>query len=331
VFIHFRELMVGQPSEDWLRLFGRTEIGNTWMGLVVLALLGFMVLKANRLFRGLWAAALLGLESWSGHAAAYDPVIYSVGLNYIHTVAAAIWAGGLAFLLVLWFEERKDAGRFAVVFSRAAWISIALMALTGVLTALLFIPSPQYLFYTSWGTLLLIKTGLVLLVIIVGALLRLRVRGGHLPDSMLLKADVTLMALIIAVVGIFTYISPLPANEPVSHHQMGEKLHVTLRVSPNVPGGDNRFLVKVWLPDELGKPKSVTLLLKSEDRPELGPIEIPIKAYEDEEVDAFTGFTKATYQTEGPYIPFAGNWQAQIRVMDVKDNELVYERSFRNY
>ena len=331
VLAHASELMEGQPAEDWLRLFTRTEIGLTWAAIIVVALLGFLMLRAGRLLRGLWALAALGLEAWSGHAAAYEPLTYAIGLNLVHIVASAVWAGGLLFLLALWFEERKDAGRFAEKFTTAAWISILLLTVTGVLSAVLFLPSFDYLFYTAWGALLIIKTGLVLLVVAVGAWLRILVKRGDLPDSRLLKADVVLMALIIAIVGIFTYISPLPANEPVSEHQMGTEMHITLRITPNVPGADNQFIVKVWLPEESGQPKSVSLTLHSLSQPELGGIEVPIEAFEDDEVDAFTGYAKATYRVTGRYIPFAGEWQAQLRVRDKDDIERVHEEVFRNY
>lgn len=331
VFVHSRELMQGQPAEDWLVLFTRTEIGMTWAAIVGVALLGFLILKAGRLLRTIWALTALGLEGWSGHAAAYEPLVYSLGLNLIHIAASAVWAGGLFFLLALWFEERKDAGRFAETFTTAAWVSILVLTVTGVLSTLLFIPSVEYLFHTAWGTLLLIKTGLVLLVVVVGFLLRLRIKRGNLPAGQLLKVDAVLMALIIAIVGIFTYISPLPANEPVSEHLMGQDMHITLRITPNVPGADNHIIAKVWLPDESGKPKSVTLTLRSQDQPEMGAIEIPIEPYEDDEVDTFTGFTKATYQATGRYIPFAGNWTAQLRIRDVNDIERMHEEHFRNY
>ncbi|GBF74080.1 hypothetical protein PA598K_02411 [Paenibacillus sp. 598K] len=331
VLAHASELMEGQPADDWLRLFTRTEIGLTWAAIIAVALLGFLILRAGRLLRGIWALAALGLEAWSGHAAAYEPLTYAIGLNLVHIVASAVWAGGLLFLLALWFEERKDAGRFAEKFTTAAWISILLLTVTGVLSALLFLPSFDYLFYTAWGALLIIKTGFVLLVVAVGAWLRIRVKRGDLPEGRLLKADVALMALIIAVVGIFTYISPLPANEPVSEHQMGTEMHITLRITPNVPGADNQFIVKVWLPEESGQPKSVSLTLHSLSQPELGGIEVPIEVFEDDEVDAFTGYAKATYRATGRYIPFAGEWQAQMRVRDKDDIERVHEEVFRNY
>jgi copper transport protein len=111
---------------------------------------------------------------------------------------------------------------------------------------------------------------------------------------------------------------------------MGEDMHLTLRISPNVPG-DNTFIVKVWLPEPVGEPKSVALRLRSEDRPDAGPIDVPLERYEDTEIDNFTGFVKATYRAEGPYLPFPGRWTAEIRVTDAKDNEKVHREPFRNY
>ncbi len=330
VFVHSTEVMEGQPLADWPRLFTGTSVGLAWTGALVLAFIGPFVRRASGWVAVLWALSLLALESWSGHASAYEPLAYAMLLDYVHLAASALWAGGLALLVGLWFKDRKEAGRFAAAFSDIAWICIALLTLTGIAETFLFLPKLSYLFYTGWGTLLIAKTVLVVMVIGTGALLRLRVKKGDLPRAGLLKLDAGLMAAIVIIVGLFTYISPLPENEPVRFHQMGEDMHLSLRVTPNVPG-ENAFIVKVWLPEEIGQPKSVTLRLRSEDRSELGPIEVPLQAYEDEEFDAFTGYVKATYESEGPYIPFAGRWLAEIRVLDRNDNELVHSEPFRNY
>lgn len=330
VFMSTRELMEGLPLADWGSLLLSTSVGQIWLSLLLLAAVGFAVMKAGRIAALLWTAALLAVESLNGHAAAMEPKAMTVAADFVHLLAAAVWVGGLTLLLALWFGDRKEAGRFAPAFSNAAWLSVALLALSGIGLTVYFMPGWDYLFYTPWGTLLLIKSALVLLVMIVGVLLRLRVRKGHFPKGTLLKMDGILMALIIVIAAIFTSISPLPENEPVNWHQMGEEMHVTVRISPNVPG-DNKFTVKVWLPEDVGTPKSVALRLLSEDRPESGPIDIPLEPYEDDEFDAFDGFVKATYRSEGPYLPYAGRWIAEVRVLDRDDNERVERHPFRNY
>ncbi|MFC3747088.1 copper resistance CopC/CopD family protein [Paenibacillus sp. GCM10012306] len=330
VFIHARDLMQDQPSTEWSKLFTTTEIGISWLILIVLVFVGILVLKSGTAVKMIWATALLILEGLNGHAAVYEPKWYSLLLDVVHLGGAAIWAGGLSFLLLLWLKDRKEAGRFAVAFSQAAWISIILLTLTGTLSVLLFLPSLSYLFYTSWGVLLLIKTSLVLMVIVIGALLRLRVRRGDLLSGNLLKLDGSLMAAILIVVGIFTYISPLPANTPYSKHVIEADKQITLRITPNVPG-ENQFIVKVWLLEKTGEPKRVKLLLHSLDKPKLGAIEIPLNKSEDKDNDNIPDFIKSTYQATGQFIPFPGKWKAEIRILTQEDNEMVHEEAFRNY
>ena len=330
VFVHARELLEGEPQSEWKRLFTGTSIGYVWDGMLLLALIGYPALKAGRWAGALWALAFLGLESYSGHAAAYDPKPLLLAIDFLHLAASAVWAGGLALLLALWLADREASRTFAPQFSFAAWVSILLLTLTGAAETLLFLPKPAYLFYTGWGTLLLVKTGLVLAAIATGFFLRRSARRRAVPPGGLLKTDTVLMTLIVIVAALFTYISPLPANRPVSAHLMGDTLHYTLRVTPNVPG-ENEIVLKVWLPEETGKPKAVALNFHSLDKPELGPIAIPLTPYEDKELDAFTGFVEADYEAAGPFIPFAGKWRAEIRIVDPADNETVHEELFRNY
>lgn len=330
VFVHAREILKGYPTSDYGKLFLETTIGKEWIALIALSLAGFALVRLHPLARTLWAAAILAVEAWSGHAAVFSPKSASVLFDFVHLAAAAVWVGGLTLLFLLWRQDRKEAGRFAALFSKAALLSLMLLVLSGVGLTLLFLPKLSYLFYTSWGTLLLIKTGLVVLVLGVGGTLHMRIRRGDLPTSALLRADAALMALIIVVAALFTYVSPLPANEPVTYHQMGDKMHLSFRVTPN-KAGVNELTVKVWLPDAVGAAKSAELRLFSLDRKELGPIELPLKTFEDTELTDFEGFVKTAYHAEGPYIPFAGRWQAEIRVRDKEDNESVQTVEFRNY
>ncbi|WP_240633089.1 copper resistance protein CopC [Paenibacillus montanisoli] len=330
IFVHARQILSGYPSEEYNRLFLQTTIGREWIAMIALIAAGFLVLRFHAVWKMAWALLVLAVESWSGHAAVYSPKSASVMFDFVHLSAGAVWAGGLMLLLALWRADRKEAGRFAVLFSRAALLSLALLILSGLGLTFLFLPSLEYLSYTAWGTILIVKTAFVLLVLVVGGILHIRVRKGDLPTGALLRADAALMALIIAAAALFTYISPLPANEPVTYHKMGDTMHLSLRVTPNKPG-DNQFIVKVWLPEAVGAPKSVKLRLYSLDRKELGPIQVPIETYEDKEITSFDGYVKAAFMTEGPFIPFAGRWQAEIRVMDKEDNEQVEKVEFRNY
>ncbi|MFB9330326.1 copper resistance CopC/CopD family protein [Paenibacillus aurantiacus] len=331
VFIQATEMMKGYPASEYAKLFGQTSVGRGWLLLIVLAAALFPVLKLGSAARAVWAVLILGVESWSGHAVVYSPKFVTVLLDFVHLAGAALWSGGLVLLLALWKFDRKEAGRFAEQFSQMALLSIAVMTVSGVAMTLFFLPSLDYLLYTPWGKMLIAKTALVVLVLIVGALLRFRVRKGQLPPLALLRVDLGLMALIIAIVGIFTYITPLPANEPILYHKMGEKQHLTLRISPNKPGADNTFILRVWLPQNVGPAKSVRMRMISLDRPDLGAIEVPLKPFVDEETSEFTGFIGDSLKAEGPFLPFAGKWQAEMRFITQNDDEIVERYEFRNY
>lgn len=331
IFLQVNDLMKGQPLSAWGSLFTDTTTGRAWLELIVLVLLGFVALRFNEKFVSLlWVVLLLGVESLIGHPAANDLKVLTIAFDFVHLLASAVWAGGLAVLLYVWYADRKEAGRFGAIFSQGALISLAVLVISGVLMTMLFLPKLSYLWLTTWGGLLTVKIVLVIAVLVTGTLLRLRMRKSGFPAGTLLKADAIMMACIVAIAAVFTYMSPLPANEPYNYHQMGEDMHVTFNVSPNVPGGDNTIALHVWLPEASGAPKSVILRLRSDSR-EDAPIDIPLVQNNDEPSDSFPGYVRASFEATGPFLPYADKWTAEIRVMDQNDNELVRETQFRNY
>jgi len=330
VVLSINNLTQGEPLSEWWRVLSETTVGKLYSASLLLALAAPLVTSLTAPGRLFWVAVALFVEAWNGHAAAFDPLSYSIVLDYAHLVAASLWTGGLVLLALIWRKERPEAGRFALLFSKWALISFLVLWVTGVLSTLNFLPSWKYVLYTNWGTWLIVKAAVSFLVVIVAFFIRLRLRKGNLPQQSLLWSDIGLLSAIVVVVGILTYQNPLPANEALHYHDMGEDMHVTLRISPNAPG-DNSIQLKVWLPESLGQPKSTVLRLQPIDRKDVAYFDVPLEPYEDQELDDFPGFVKAAYEAQGPYLPFAGKWQAQIRVMDSEDNELVRETTFRIY
>ncbi|MCD9024184.1 copper resistance CopC/CopD family protein [Cohnella silvisoli] len=332
VFFSLQDLGQGEPLSEWGRILTETTIGKLYIAELLLALAAPLLPSLGLAARLFWAVAALFVEAWSGHAAAFNPIAYTIGLDFAHLAAASLWSAGLVLLLAIWYKERPEAGRFALLFSKWALISFMVLWVTGVLSTLDFLPSLEYLFYTAWGKWLIAKAAISLLVAITAFMIRLRLKKGDLPHGSLLKIDVGLLAAIVLSVGVLTYQTPLPANKELNFHRMGTEMHVTLRVTPNTPG-DNQFTLKIWLPESIGKgvPKTVQLRLLPLDKEGMGFIDVPIKEYTDEEMDAFPDYKKSTYSAEGPYLPFAGQWKAQIRVTDSEDNEKVVETTYRIY
>jgi len=131
-----------------------------------------------------------------------------------------------------------------------------------------------------------------------------------------------------------TFVSPVPPNEPLYWHVMGEKAHLTVQVTPKAPG-DNQFRIDVWMKKELGKPKEVHLGLQDAKRPDIAPIEVPLAELADTAADeSFTAdetYGQYSYKAEGPFIPFPGMWKLEFRLLDQNDDEIVYRTETRVY
>lgn len=332
VFVHISQLLKGYEDSspnEWLRILTETATGQSWLALIVLSLLGFTLLRLPNSFKMIWALLLAAAESFNGHVNALPSNTLAIVLDFIHLVCSALWAGGLLLLLMFWRADRKEAGRFAERFMRAAWLSILLLTASGTLMAALLLPSWRYLFYTGWGAMLLAKAALVLLIACAGFLLRKRVKQQKLPSGKLLKWDGLMMAAVLVLVSIFTYVSPIPDSEPFSYHKMGEKLHYTMKITPNGPG-PNRITLKIWLPEQLGAPASVRLLLRSVDHPKENPIEAPLQSDSGEGDMAFPGFTETDYESSKVDLPTRGAWEAELFIKDKSGAETWQLIEFRN-
>jgi copper transport protein len=324
--------MIGSGGQDALAsLFTGSAVGYIWLAAFALSLLSFVMLYRNIGIDLLWVALLWLFESLNGHAAAFEPRAQTILLDLIHMGAAALWIGGLLMLIVLWFNSKDDAAEFFPRFSSAAGASLILLIVTGIVSTFIFLPDIRYATETQWGRLLLIKSALVLIVIVSGTLLRVFYRKRSLRKvSVLLRVDAILAILITAIVGVFTYLSPLPVNQPLSWHVMGDKIHMTTQITPNVPG-INDFTVKVWLPEDLGKPKQVQLRLRNLNLPDIAPIDVPLTYTEDPVPEESYGLKRHTYKARGAYIPYPGYWNIEVRVMDTNDDETAYQKQIRLY
>lgn len=332
VFTEADRLMEGQQGggTEWLRLFTETNVGRSWIALVALALLGFAALKLPDPAKAVWALLLLAAESWNGHPLASPNATASVLLDFAHLISAALWAGGLLVMLAFWREDRKEAARFAETFSRTATVAMAALIATGAGTAATLLPGWSSLLYTSWGRLLVAKTALAAAVVVVGILLRLRAKRRKLPSKPLLAADVTLLAAITVIAGLFTYMTPVPAGEPLAYHQMGDTRHITVNLSPNAVG-HNTFTVKVWLPETAGEPRQVRLVLHASGRAGKAPIEVPLAPYEDTSYESFEGFNRYSYRAEKFVLADPDDYEAELTIVDGSGRQTDERIPFRNY
>lgn len=309
-------------SWEWGQLFSLltgTTVGISWAASMALTVLGVFLLFHNPWMDRVWVFLILASKSVNGHAFAQDPQLLSITSDLIHLLAASVWAGGLLYVLLFWKKQHD----ILVMFSRAALISLITLIVTGVVSTMILLPKINYLFDTQWGIFLLVKIALVVLVIVVGGLIRYYLKKKQSGKiGTLLKVDFSLMIGILGIVGIFTFLSPLPENKPLYWGEKGKEVEFTTSISPKVPG-TNVFMVVAKAREEGLKIKRVELLLINKDNPDVAPIRVPFNDYDEA--------GSVHYMIEGQYLPFPGSWTAEVRILDSEDNEKVYREDFNVY
>ncbi len=116
-------------------------------------------------------AAAIGLvvaPALAGHALASDrPVWLAFPADLVHTAAAAVWIGGVVWLGLL-AARGRDLASAAARFTRIALAAIVVLGLSGVARAAAELTSPDEIWSTSYGRLLVLKSVLVAVLLAVG-------------------------------------------------------------------------------------------------------------------------------------------------------------------
>lgn len=332
IYAQLQELLSEWELHDLITLLFQTSVGYSWVYSIAIAILGFFILFRSKLFDMLWITLLLAAKVANGHAMSIKGSSDVIILDWVHLLAASVWIGGLIYILSHWRKFTEYTLSFLPQFSKYAFFSMILLTLSGTLYTIEIVNKISYLLYTQWGILLIIKVSLVLMVLVIGALLRYYMKKNQASSiKVLVRLDLSLMALIILIVGVFTYLNPLPVNTPLYWHQMGTTVHMTTQITPNVPG-NNTFSVQIWMPEDIGKPKAVQLLLTYVNDNSVSPIEVPIKDLAEEVDDAiYGGFRPYAYTVEGPYLPFPGKWALHLTVQDKNNVETQYDTEMMLY
>jgi copper transport protein len=193
---------------------------------VVLALLAlWAVWLARRARLALFfATAALIVSGASGHSAAIHPM-WAMPAKSIHLLAGAAWLGGLLWLVTRARSVEGVSGadfvREASRVSSVALVAVIVVTASGLLQALLFLPSPLDVFHSAYGAIVLAKIAGVLVLIGFGAFHRYRalpgltsIEGsrGRLASS--LRSEIAVMILVVLVGGLLAYVPP-PSEQPM--------------------------------------------------------------------------------------------------------------------
>ena len=289
-----------------------TRFGTVW-GLRLLAWVVVGVLlavRAPRVSRAAAAAlvALLGFlcltPALAGHAATLDPSWVLVPANFLHVLAMAVWVGGVALLLlalpsatrVLEPEDRTPVLAGSVSrFSTVALAAVAVLVASGTVQAILDLEAFGDLVHSAFGRAILVKIGLLVALIGLGAWNRQRTRprldalaarratpgaaGVELRRA--LRAELVLMLAVLSVTAaLVSYAPPVGATGPVSADATLGPARLELTVDPARVG---RNQIHLYLFDRTSgrqwdRAKELTVNARLPDK-DIGPLALrPQKA-----------------------------------------------------
>ena len=187
-------------------LFGRVSL----MRLVIATALGATLLGLRRFDAWLLplstalAAALLGSLAATGHAAAEEGAdrIVHLTADAVHLLAVGAWLGSLPLLALVLRKETADAAPIVRRFSVLGMVSVAALALSGVVNAAYTVGRLPALFGTDYGRLLCAKLALFAAMAALAAINRWRWTPRHdfvrLRRNALAEAALGLAALGVA-------------------------------------------------------------------------------------------------------------------------------------
>jgi copper transport protein len=228
------------------------------------------------------AAGLVVTPGLSGHASVSGPV--SIVADAAHVQAAGVWTGGLAFVvlgLVLTRNNRWELAATSVPrFSTMAVVSVAILIVAGAVNGYLQVRAWRGLWDTEYGILLLVKIGLVLPLLGLGAynnryaVPRLRAQiSSRLERRRFMRFAGAELVVMVAVVGVTAaLVNAPPARTEVQMHEASEMelelgpLMAQMEVTPGTLG-QNEIHIEFTKgrPDEV----RVSARLRSKD---IGPL-----------------------------------------------------------
>jgi copper transport protein len=260
------------------------------------------------------AAGLVVTPGLSGHASVSGAG--AVVADAAHVQAAAVWTGGLAFLalgLALTGRKRWELAATSVPrFSTTAVVSVAILIVAGTINGYLQVRVWRGLWETEYGILLLVKVGLVLPLLAMGAYnnrfavprLRAQIASGVERVRFLRLAGVEL-AVMLAVVGVTAaLVNAAPARTEVEMHEASETetelelgpLMAHMEITPGTIGPN-----RIHITFEKGRPAEVNVSARL-DAQDIGPLRYRARR----------GMEPGAYVVRRANLAPAGEWELRI-------------------
>jgi copper transport protein len=211
------------------------------------------------LLAGIGGAGAMLAHVAAGHAAARgDLALGKVAAQWIHFLAASVWLGGLAALLI-GIRGKEDPTKATAVrrFSLVAGVALATVVVTGVIRSINEVGSWNALLTTGYGLLVVAKASLIIGLAGLGAINRFR----NVPQAdtslrglrKVSRGELVLAAGAVGAAAVLATLVP-PATIPVEAgaapgitvdgSDFATSVNAALDVSPGLPG-PNAFRLEV--------------------------------------------------------------------------------------
>ena len=262
------------------------------------------------------ALLLLPTISAAGHARTSGT--YALIADVVHVAAASVWVGGLAFtvlaLLLAGADRWPLAARAVPVFSILAVASVVTLIAAGTLRGYQEVRAFHGLWDTTYGVLLLVKIGIVLPILALGAynnrfaVPRLKRQIASATEQRrflrMAGAELALMVAIVSVTAVLVTEPPAKASVKPAKYVTDTvpigNLEVNYIIEPAKTGPNVihlYFFTRAGVPANVDDAKlSATLPSKG-----LGPVRIPLQR-----------IVPSHYTTPAGVFPQPGEWQVTI-------------------
>jgi copper transport protein len=264
----------------------------------------------------------------SGHAATAPPEWLTPALVFVHGIAVAYWVGALAPLVVMSRRRHSSLPRVLRQFSAVAVPLVGLLALTGLVLAIIQLESFRALIDTWYGIILVIKLVLVVLLLALAALNRFFLTPAVVLDgenTQKLGGSVFLefllvVGILLAVAG-WRFTTPPraladSAAAPLAVHIHTETAMFQVLISPGKVGSDD-FVLQLMTGDGsqlVAKEATLTLSL-------------PARGIEPIERNAVLG-PDGYWHLRAVPLPQPGRWHMQIDALVTDFEKVTLEDDF---
>jgi copper transport protein len=294
--------------------------------LVGAALAALVLAVAPRDWRRRAAVAVLGLAGlvamWgdvtdSHAAAAHQQGGLKMVEQWLHFVSAGVWIGGLATLLIgLVGLNRTRRGLVARRYSAMALAAVVVLAASGLLRAIDEVGSWHALVSTSFGRLILVKSGLLAVLVVLGARNRYRsvpqVEGSARPLVRLGRIELGLAAVVLVATAVLQGLAPpassVGAAQPPTVVVTGQDFATTVKVRLSISPGTTGFNQFALAADDYDTGRAVvarpvTLTFSRPDQPSVGSSTLTLRRSPD-----------GTYAASGPNLSIDGTWRVVVLI-----------------